>query len=124
VQRLFSMFPRGAPGIALAVLRVAVAATLWTGGPLACFPPAWMTLASVPFAMALCLGIFTPAVAVVCAAMHAASLACCGPGQMLPAIVAIANASALALLGPGAYSIDCRLFGRRVFVVSGGSQSP
>jgi hypothetical protein len=28
------------------------------------------------------------------------------------------------LLGPGAYSFDCRLFGRRVFVVSGGGGSP
>jgi hypothetical protein len=113
------MFPRGAPGIALVVLRIAVAATLWANGPLA---PAWMTLARPLLAIPLCLGMLTPAVAVVCAVLHGVSLACSSPGPVLGAIVAMANASALALLGPGAYSIDCRLFGRRVFVVSGGSE--
>jgi hypothetical protein len=61
--------------------------------------------------------------AVVCAVHHGVSLACSHSDLALRAIVAIANASALALLGPGAYSIDCRLFGRRVFVVSGGSET-
>ena len=118
------MFPRGAPGIALVVLRFAVAATLWTVGPLACLSPAGMTLALILVGIPLCLGLLTPAAAVVCAALHVATLACGDLEQAPSAVVAIANASALALLGPGAYSIDCRLFGRRVFVVSGGSESP
>jgi hypothetical protein len=124
VQRQFSMFPRGAPGIALVVLRVAVAAALWTGGPLACLSPPGTTVASILVGVPLCLGLLTPAAAVVCAALHVASLACSAPEQPVSAIVALANASALAMLGPGAYSIDCRLFGRRVFVVSGGSEGP
>jgi hypothetical protein len=123
VQRLFSIFPRGAPGIALVLLRFAVAATLWTGGPLGCLSPAWMTLAWFLLAIPLCLGILTPALAVVCAVVHAASLACGYPELMPSTIVAIASASALAMLGPGAYSVDCRLFGRRVFVMSRG-ESP
>ena len=118
------MFPRGAPGIALVTLRFAVAATLWAGGPPGHLPPAWMAWAWFPLAVSLCLGILTPAVAVVCAIVHGASLACSYPAQILPTIVAIANASALAMLGPGAYSIDRRLFGRRVFVMSPGSESP
>lgn len=124
MQRLFSMFPRGAPGIALLVLRFAVAATLWAGGPLGCLTPAWLTWAWFLLAIPLCLGILTPAVALVCAIVHGASLACSCPAQILSTIVAIAIASALAMLGPGAYSIDCRLFGRRVFVMSAGSESP
>lgn len=124
MQRLFSMFPRGAPGIALVVLRLAVAATLWTGGPVACLSPAGMTLALILIGVPLSLGLVTPAAAVMCATLHGASLACSDLEHVLSAIIAIANASALALLGPGAYSIDCRLFGRRVFVVSGGSESP
>jgi hypothetical protein len=32
-------------------------------------------------------------------------------------VIAIANAIALALLGPGAYSLDSKLFGRRVMIV-------
>jgi hypothetical protein len=122
VQRLFSMFPRGAPGIALVLLRFAVAATLWTGRPLACLSPAGMTWALILAGVPLCLGLLTPAAAVVCAALHVATLACGDLEQPLSAIVAIATASALAMLGPGAYSSDCRLFGRRVFVVSGGSE--
>lgn len=118
------MFPRGAPGVALVVLRFAVAATLWGGGPLACLSYAGTTLALILVGVPLCLGLLTPAAAIVCAALHIAILACGDPGPAHSAIVAIANASALALLGPGAYSIDCRLFGRRVFVVSGGSESP
>lgn len=123
MQRLFSMFPRGAPGIALVVLRFAVAAALWTGGPLACLSPAGMTFALILVGVPLGVGLLTPAAAVVCAALHVVILVC-SDLEPIPSIVAIANASALALLGPGAYSIDCRLFGRRVFVVSGGSERP
>ena len=86
--------------------------------------PAWITLARGLLTILLCLGMLTPAVAVVCVVLHGASL---GSGHLAPipsAFVAIATASALGLLGPGAYSIDCRLFGRRVFVMSGGSESP
>jgi hypothetical protein len=124
VQRLFSMFPLGAPGVALVILRLAVAATLWTGGAGDCARPPWVSFARPVLAMALCLGMLTPPVAAACAFLHGASLAgcesCC---QALPAIVAVANASALAVLGPGAYSVDCRLFGRRVFVVTSGNEN-
>lgn len=120
MQRLFSMFPRGTPGIALVVLRFAVAATLWTAGPLGCLSPALTTLVCFLLAIPLCFGILTPAVSVACVVVHGASLACSYPEQVLSTIVAIASASALAMLGPGAYSIDSRLFGRRVFVMSRG----
>jgi hypothetical protein len=122
VQRLFSMFPRGAPGVALVLLRLAVAATLWVGVPEGCGRPARFVFPLL--AIALCLGILTPVAAVLCAGLQGAGIAGCEQAQALPAIVAVMNASALALLGPGAYSIDCRLFGRRVFVVTGGSAPP
>ena len=83
-----------------------------------------MTLAFILVGISICLGLLTPPAAVVCAALHFATLACGDIEQAPSAVVAIATASALALLGPGGYSIDCRLFGRRVFVVSGGSESP
>src|SRR5262245_3462958 len=94
VQRLFSMFPRGAPGIALVVLRIGVALSLWTVGP-----------ASSLLALPVCLGLLTPAVAALCAIAHGVQLICGDAADVRSAIVAIANASALAVLGPGAYSI-------------------
>jgi len=75
-------------------------------------------------AIALCLGMLAPVVAVLCAILHGAGGAWCEQAQTLPPIVAVASASALALLGPGAYSIDGRLFGRRVFVMTGGNAPP
>ena len=66
-----------------------------------------MTSALILLAVPLCLGLLTPAAAVACAALHGATLACSDLEPSLSAIVAIANASALAMLGPGAYSIDC-----------------
>ena len=95
MQRLFSMFPRGAPGIALLVLRVAVAAALWTVGPPASSSPVGMTLAFILVGLPLCLGLVTPAAAAVCAALHVFTLVCGDVGQARSAIIAIANASAL-----------------------------
>jgi uncharacterized membrane protein YphA (DoxX/SURF4 family) len=105
VQRLFSMFPSGLPGIALVLLRISVASTvlLQAGAQ-----------REVMTAMILLLGFFTPLVALLAAAAPFV-----GPSIMtLPygglAIISLLNAVALALLGPGAYSFDAVRFGRRV----------
>lgn len=111
MQRLFSMFPVGAPGLALVVLRLAVASQLWPGP------------AAILLALPLGLGVLTPAAAAACAIVHGARLIDAGVVAGLPELIAVADACALALLGPGAYSVDARLFGRRVFVVSDRSGS-
>jgi hypothetical protein len=110
MQRLFSMFPRGAPGIALVILRLTVAAALPSAGPYA-----------LALAIPLALGLLTPAVALGCALIHGLRLLDGHATVVVPVLIALANSASLALLGPGAYSVDARLFGRRVFVVSGGS---
>ena len=122
VERLFSMFPRSAPGVALLLLRVSVAATLWIDKPLASADTArqWIGLGLILLAISLCAGFLTPPLAVLCAILKSVGLLVAGQSLTLPTIAAILNASALALLGPGAYSIDASLFGRRVFVVSPG----
>ena len=98
MQRLFSSFPDERPGAGLLILRATVAAALLmeTGSATALF-------AAAP----LVVGFMTPA-----AAVAAAVTALCCEAYPLAAV-----AVALALLGPGAYSVDARLFGRREIVI-------
>jgi putative oxidoreductase len=127
VQRLFSTFPDGWPGIGLLLLRAGAALVLLAQG-MACFAggsvPRWGTLAvgavAVLSGSLLLIGLMTP-VAGALAALDIAGIALgwlpsplphgLGPGLAgaFPVIVAMA----IALLGPGAISVDAALFGRR-----------
>jgi hypothetical protein len=115
------MFPRGAPGVALVLLRVSVAVTLWTGGSPACAADArrWLLPAIVPVAIVLCMGLVTPVAAACCAVLSGVTLVCSANGQAVT-LASLATALALALLGPGGYSVDAWMFGRRVVIVSPG----
>lgn len=113
MQRLFSTFPSGAPGLALVLLRISIAWTLVVDAPVHASTPAW--IASTAAAL-LCGGVLTPIVAGMSAVLlfdHA------GASSMHPARLSLAIvAAALALLGPGAYSVDAWRFGRRRVVTS------
>lgn len=101
MQRLFVMFPDRAPGIGLLWLRLCLAASLcwpWPHTP-------WEQWAVAVVAILLASGALTPlAVTLAVAAQwktgHEAAL------MLLPVC--------LLLLGPGAYSLDACLFGRRL----------
>jgi hypothetical protein len=124
MQRLFSMFPTGAAGIALVILRLSAAAALLahgTGQPF--FAKSLTPLALVLPAGALCLGLLTPyTTAISCLIEFAVILRFAGH-PLFPILISIVNTAALGMLGPGAYSLDARIFGRRVVRFSTSNKS-
>jgi hypothetical protein len=115
MQRLFSIFPRGWPGIGLLLLRISVAATCLQAYARWEIHAAWVLLALIPLGACLCAGALTPLVAVVALALQLTAAAIRVNGADLAASAMI-DAAALALLGPGAYSLDAHRFGRRVIL--------
>jgi hypothetical protein len=119
MQRTYSMFPLGAPGIGLVLLRLCLAASLWPLlGTALCSPPGGVVFWGViGVALALLLGLLTPVACGLCIIL--AGIEAIAPAHPLFAhILPLAlNAAALVLLGPGAYSVDARLYGHRVLTL-------
>jgi uncharacterized membrane protein YphA (DoxX/SURF4 family) len=109
------MFPAGRPGIALLLLRTALGVMLLVGVPgrLANHDSPWMLLPLWTVAIALCVGFLTPVTSLLCAAFEAAAWHWVGGAPEAIHACAILIGVALAMLGPGAYSLDASLFGRR-----------
>jgi uncharacterized membrane protein YphA (DoxX/SURF4 family) len=131
VSRLFTTFASGASGYGLLVLRLVLAASVIAeglalvgrdlGGPDAA--PFAVVCDAILLLCGTCigLGLLTPVVQTVVATVKLAGIAewtwrlaeslPAGPVQLL--ILQLAIAGSLALIGPGAYSIDARIFGRQ-----------
>src|ERR1700722_1449355 len=120
VQRLFSMFPGGAAGVGLLVLRLCCASAILTtafsrGLSVA---PSWTAVGSTVLALLMVAGALTPLACAVGALVQASYLLH-GPGMDLRFVVfALLVTVALGLLGPGAFSVDAKLFGRRRIISS------
>ncbi len=117
MQRLFSTFPEGWPGVGLAFLRAAAAiAPLQHGiaGLLTRPLPALINLQLLAAGAAalLLVGLWTP-VAGVLLAIAELGLVFSHPVDPWRHILLGALGAALAMLGPGAWSVDARLFGRK-----------
>jgi putative oxidoreductase len=115
VRRLFSTFAHGAPGLGLLLLRAvaAIAVLFQAAMVLRLSPPVgatiWYVLTAV-VGILLLLGLWTP-VAGTALGMLALWRACLHPGDAWSCILLGTLGAALALLGPGAWSLDAYLFG-------------
>jgi hypothetical protein len=120
VQRLFSMFPPGLPGLALLLLRssVAIALLMDAYGHREALPD-WIHVAAILISLGISVGYLTPIVAAAALVFHALIWFGLGAGVYAAAVAIVCSldAMALALLGPGAYSLDSRRFGRRLVVL-------
>jgi len=138
LQRLFSAFPSGAPGTGLLVLRGSVGVTLLVQGAMNLSWREHQTSAEVAVALLLLMtgvsvliGFLTPILSLL------AALECLGVALSwfsLPLLgwfackwvsaETFAMCAAIALLGPGAFSLDARLFGWREIVIPRAPQNP
>ena len=112
------MFPTGLPGLALLLLRASVAIALLAQA-YAHRPdlPGWAQAIVILISLVISAGYLTPIVALIALALHAFIWSALGAGNDARVVIILLDAVALALLGPGAYSIDSYRFGRRVVVL-------
>ncbi|HEX7828066.1 MAG TPA: hypothetical protein VF787_00340 [Thermoanaerobaculia bacterium] len=114
MQRFFSAFPDGSPGAGLLLLRVAAGFALLMRG-FALFVAHDATAGAIAIAVlalmagvSLLAGFMTPI---------AGAIAVIASVNTTPLIDTAIISAALILLGPGAFSIDARLFGRREITI-------
>ena len=110
------MFPAGAAGCGLLLLRLCAAAMLLRS--VTRFPPVslgvWEKVGLLILAGALCLGVVTPLICAASALTQALILLRAVDRDLFQFAFSFCVIIALLLLGPGAFSIDSHLFGRKL----------
>ena len=117
MQRLFTIFPGGWPGCGLLLLRLLCSAPLlaigtaklW-GGPLDA--ALWIRISSCMTGALLLAGLWTPFAAACQAILYGALMFSGKAFEPIYLILALIGLSLL-MLGPGTWSFDARLYGRK-----------
>ena len=131
LQRLFSTFPGGWPGLGLLLLRLTVGLTTAAEGisyfvaPRAFNPGMWIVyLVEIATGFFLIIGFLTPIASIFAAAGNVivaftvfSAVSASLIDVKLKTLDAIVVAMAIAFLGPGAFSLDAYFFGRREIII-------
>ena len=117
LQRLFSTFANGWPGAGILLLRLATAsalaystATHFRATPQAVLVP--LQIIGTAAGLFLVIGLWTPVAGILFAGAEL-RIACTGASPVWIAVLLASIGISLAMIGPGAWSVDARLFGRK-----------
>lgn len=118
MQRLFTTFADGWPGFGLLIQRLLTGIALLNGG-LALLnetvaPMGLLRMAGAVLGIFILMGFLTPIAGALVAIIELWIAFAGGVNAWMPITLATFGAT-LAMIGPGAWSIDARLFGRKVF---------
>ena len=119
MRTVFPSYPDGAAGAGLFVLRASVTLSLQTTVSRFDYPD-WRHLAAALLALGVMLGLRTRLFAGLMIVMAISALA--GGAGLIVIVPLMLDACALVLVGPGAYSADARLFGRRTVILPARSE--
>ena len=112
MQRLFSTFAGGWPGTGLLIQRLVVGGLVWGAASMPAGTPAVPQVIGAVAGLLLIVGLWTPVAGVVVACAEAWILVSSPGNPGMPALLAMLGLT-LALIGPGEWSIDARLYGRK-----------
>jgi hypothetical protein len=109
------MFPAGLVGVALLILRVSVAITILINAAerWVLATSFWIVVGLGLAALSLFLGLLTPYLSLISVALQMTVLVS-GSGNRFQLLTSIVGSGIISVLGPGAYSLDSRIFGRRL----------